>query len=130
MQNQTMVRVVKPKKNQKIEVQNEPSKDQKVQARISSQEIKPLAEQVAGHHFFQRNYYWPGGKQAFPGQFRLHHVDKFFPFAEGGPLYVDEKHDKDARDLEAKKAFMKKLGNRYLILSQNTTLIEAMESLA
>jgi hypothetical protein len=128
----TRVRIVKRKSSVSDEVvlpnDIEPSK--KEYPSIVRRTEKTLAETVANHFLFYRNHYWKGCKEAFPHIRNLHHVDKFFPLAEGGPLYIDEKSDKDQRDLKAKEEVMKKLGHRYLIITPNMSLLEALEALA
>ncbi|HCW05855.1 MAG TPA: hypothetical protein DGG95_00625 [Cytophagales bacterium] len=112
------------------EVEKTPDNDAVTQKILARQANKTLAEQVANHHFYYRNFYWPGGKQVFPSQYRMHHVDKYFPYAEGGPLFVDEVEANDPRSFEEKKVAMKKLGHRYLVITKDMTLLHAYEALA
>lgn len=108
----------------------EEQKDRRVQALIAGNALKTIAENIAEHQFYHRNYYWPGCKQAFPHLTNLQHVDKFFPFAVGGPLFVDEVKPADNRDFKQKKEVMSKLGHRYLVVTHDMKLIEAYEALA
>lgn len=126
------VKVVKRRQKGEIEVPDilaEP-KGSQMKERLAKRAELSISDQVAGHGLSYRNYYWPGGKQAFPSDFRMHHVDKFYPFAQGGPLFVDEASQKEHRDLKAKKEIMEKLGHRYLIIQPNMTLLEATEAIA
>lgn len=131
---QTMVKIVrKDKKDEdpkEIDKSIEREKDSKVTAILSRDATKTLAENIAGHHFYHLNYYWPGCKQAFPMNGKLQHVDKFFPFAENGPLFVDEVKAQDNRDFKLKNEVMKKLGHRYIVLKPNMTMLEAYEAMA
>jgi hypothetical protein len=128
----TRVRIVKRKSSVSDEVvlPSEIESSKKEYPSAVRRTDKSLAESVANHFLFYRNHYWKGHKEAFPNIINLHHVDKFFPLAEGGPLYVDEKSDKDKRDLSKKAEVMKKLGHRYLIITPNMSLLEALEILA
>lgn len=128
--NQTMVKIVKPKKMQSKDDGGEAVRSARLDAILAKGSQKSLADQIAGHFFFHRGYYWPGCKQAFPNNLLMQHVDKFYPMAEGGPLFIDEVEAADNRNFEVKKEVMKKLGHRYLVIKPNMTLLEAFEALA
>jgi hypothetical protein len=101
-----------------------------LRARIKSD--KTLSEQIAGDTICYLNKYFTGYKEAFPEpqDVGLRTVDKYFPFAEGGPLYVDEHRGvTELRDLDRKKEVMKSLGFRYVILKPGMSLIDAYEAL-
>lgn len=98
----------------------------RVQAR---RHLRSLAERVAGDQLFYRNYYYPGSKQEF-SQDHMRTVDRYFPYAEGGPLYVDEPmmpHEEE--DCEKKRAAMKRLGLRYLVIKRGMTEVDCAEAL-
>lgn len=117
----------KKEKQEKASVQ-----ERKIQAIAKkSRELLTVAEKIAQDKFCQRNHRWPGGQQAFPFNSKMHYVDKFYPYAEGGPLFVDEPTRKD--DLEQfklKEEAMKELGHRYLLLKPGMTEVDALEALA
>lgn len=108
----------------------EAAKNAAVEVILARGANKSIAEQISGHHFYYKGYYWTGCKQAFENDLKHQHVDKFYPFAEGGPLFVDEVKANDNRDFEYKKAVMKKLGHRYLVVTHGMSAIEAYEAMA
>ncbi len=94
------------------------------------QEYKSLAERVAEDNLYYRNYYYPGGKQAFPFHQRLHMVDKYFPYAKGGPLFIDELTRVDDESIfKEKELTMKTLGHRYIAIKPGMTELEVIERL-
>jgi len=96
-----------------------------------SRGLLTVAEQVAGDKFHERNFCWPGSKQAFPFNNQMWTVDKYFPFANGGPLFVDEPtHKHDLKPFALKQEAMQKLGHRYLLLTEGMKFHEALEALA
>lgn len=96
-----------------------------------SRQLLTVAEQVANDKFHERNFMWPGGKQSFPFNNKMWTVDKYYPFAENGPLFVDEPSQKeDIGPYTLKREAMKKLGHRYLLLTEGMKFHEALEALA
>lgn len=91
---------------------------------------KTIPDQIADHPICYLNHYWPGGREAFRASQKMQMVDRFYPMAKGGALFVDEEHDKDQRDFKAKREVMQKLGHRYLVVTPTMTMMEAMEQLA
>lgn len=90
-----------------------------------------IAEKIAQDKFCHINYYYPGGREAFPMREDMRRVAKFYPYAKGGPLFVDDLvHKKDEPKISEKKEIMKKLGHRYLILKQGMTETDALEQIA
>ena len=97
-------------------------------------DLVSLAEKIAGDKLCYRNHYYPGGKNLFPEVATLQVVDKFYPYANGGPLFVDEWTDHDEKHrlstIENKKEAMRKLGHRYLSVTPNMTELDAIEAMA
>jgi hypothetical protein len=90
-----------------------------------------MAEKIANDKLCYRNYVYPGSKNLFPDSPKLQTVDKFYPYAEGGPLFVDEWANTDLKEtIETKRNAMRKLGHRYLSVTPGMTELEAIESLA
>lgn len=93
--------------------------------------LKTIAEKVAGDFLMHVNYMYQGAKEIYPEQPKMWTVDKYFPLASGGPLFVDE--PMRASDLllcEQKAKGMKELGYRYLILKKDMTELDALEQIA
>lgn len=90
------------------------------------------AEQVAKSKLYVRNWYVPEIKNLSPYKWsdRWCRVDKYFPYAEGGPLLVDEPDGEI--DLELclnKQKKMREWSYRYIVVDQNTKFFEAMQQL-
>jgi len=122
-----------PEKEQKKEAAAESARaSAKVKAIVKkARSFDGIAETIAQDKFFQRNHIWPGSKQAFPFQPKMQTVDKYFPYAEGGPLFIDEPTRKeDLKEFSPKIEAMKKLGHRYLLIKPGMNELEAREALA
>jgi hypothetical protein len=99
-------------------------------ARFREVEFRSLAEKIAQDRLFYRNYYYPGGRESF-AETRGQTVDKYFPYAEGGPLFVDEVSRTEDEDLFKKKTeTMKTLGHRYVAILPGMTEFDVVERLA
>lgn len=108
-----------------------PEERAKLAAARRSRDLNTVAEQVSGDKFCHINFMWPGCKNAFPFQPKLWNVDRYFPYAEGGPLFVDEPNRlADIESLKLKQEAMKKLGHRYLLCTEGLKFEEALEQLA
>lgn len=90
-----------------------------------------LSDQIAGDSScFYLNYYYPHGKEHFEDFPKLQYVSKFYPYADGGPLYVDEvRYEWEYKECLQKKDVMDKYGMRYIILMPETKLEEALTQL-
>jgi hypothetical protein len=85
---------------------------------------------VAKHPMFIRNMRVPEFTDAFPFNPELRTVGKYFPIADGGPLFVDEvSHPSLEAQFTKKKEVMRAAGKRYLILRETTDLQDAMEQI-
>ena len=94
-------------------------------------EFNGLPEQVAQSKFKYVRHEWAGARQAFPHHKLFWYVDLFFPYAEGGPLFVDKiKNENHKKSLNEKQQIMKKLGHRYLQITSEMSLNEAVEQVA
>jgi hypothetical protein len=90
-----------------------------------------LAEKLANDLFHYKNWYYKGGQEKFPMAPQMQYVDKYFPYAEGGPLAVDEAtYLDDVNTLKLKKEILKESGIRYVCLVAEMTDLEAMEQIA
>lgn len=89
-----------------------------------------LLTEVAKHPMFIRNMRVPELVDAFPFNPELRTVTKYFPIADGGPLFVDEvSHESLESQFAQKKKVLSKAGKRYLIIRKTTDLLDAMEQL-
>lgn len=97
----------------------------------SAEQWRSIAEQVAQHRLFKRNEHFPLLKAAFPANRRMWTVDKFFPYAQGGALAVEEpSHLKfEVEEAKAKQAALAAIGVRMVILQPSTNYQQALEQL-
>ena len=100
----------------------------------SFREVQPqwnsLAEKIAKDKLFYKNYYYAGGRQLFPNNPKLQTVDKYFPYAEGGPLFIDELSYLDnANEYAIKTKKMKELGHRYVAIEPKMNELDILERL-
>lgn len=92
------------------------------------QEFQSRAEEIAKSTIYYRNYYYT--KEHFKHDESLRRVDKYFPHASGGPLYVDEPSGpSDFNRTKIKESLMKEIKFRYLIIEENDTLFDLLQKL-
>lgn len=100
-------------------------------AALRSRELNTVAEQIAEEKFHHINFMWPGGQKAFPFNSKMWTVSRYFPYAKGGPLFVDEPRRVDeVKELELKREAMKQLGNRYVVITEGMSYVDALEQMA
>jgi hypothetical protein len=93
---------------------------------------RPLtaASQIAGDKYFKVNWYHPELRRCFPGNSKLWHVDKFYPYAKDEPLFVDEpRFDYEILRSKQKAEVLEKIGVRFLILKNGTEPLNEIEGL-
>ena len=101
--------------------------DGAVRARVTQDEF--TSELLIANVCF-RNYPYPGRMEAFGSLPEFQTVDKYYPLAKGGPLFVDEPQDEgDIEICKKKAAAIRKHGGRYLYITQTTDLFEVMKQL-
>lgn len=86
------------------------------------QQFVTIAERIAKDSMHYKHYKWPGADREFPESIDapMRFVSKYFPYAEGGPLYVDEpKTALEARRCAEKAELFKKWKMRYVIINDN-----------
>lgn len=96
----------------------------------SKEDWRSLAERVAQHRLYKRHEHVPALKAAFPANRYMWSVDKFFPYAQGGVLAVDEPQIKqDIEESRTKQAFLKSMGIRMVVLTHGTSYQDALDQL-
>lgn len=89
-----------------------------------------LYEEITKNRYHIKNFKFPFADELYPAQPGLRSVDKYFPIAEGGPLYVDiPQHQADLAECKKKAAFFKEKKIRYLYISGDTDMVAAQEQL-
>lgn len=108
----------------------QPKEKRVMAANFREVQYSSRAEKLAKDSLYYRNHYYAGGKQIFPDQPNLQTVDKYFPYAEGGPLFIDELSlMDDKKAFELKTAKMKELGHRYIAIDPKMTDQDILERL-
>ena len=83
-------------------------------------QFRSLAERVARDSFCYKNYLCVSAQNAKPDDRLYWYVDRFYPYAHGGTLFIDEPiRQHEIEDCKKKAELFKELGLRYLILWPN-----------
>jgi len=107
-----------------------PERDPMIWKRDASDSIT-IAGKLAGGTLYCRNFKFRNAAKHFPIEPLMRKVDKFFQFAPGGALYVDEPKDKSEVEKCLRKVkVMRHEGLRYVYITKEMTLREAQEQLA
>lgn len=100
-------------------------------------EKRTSSSTIAGDKFCRINFYHPALQAFFPGDGKRWTVDKFYPYAKGGPLYIDEPRmtysvRQSEEKIKAFEAYEKKTGikTRFLILQNGTEPLNEVEGLS
>lgn len=97
-----------------------------------TQEFLTLAEKLSRSTIYCRFWYVPELKTVYPYHDSMRRVDKYFPYAEKGPLLVDEPSNETEYDECLKKrAAIKKANStyRYVVLEKDTDFVSALQQL-
>ena len=79
--------------------------------------LKDVASKLAGHPTSCRNWKFKNADKHFPADPEMRRVDRYFPYAEGGPLLVDEPiSENDVKRCEKKAPIIASEGQRYVFL--------------
>lgn len=90
-----------------------------------------LAARLAGDTIgAMRNFRIRDAEKHFPHQPMMRTVEKYYPYAKGGPLLVDEPNtEREVTACQEKAKILKSLGYRYLILQSDVDEFEARQML-
>lgn len=93
-------------------------------------EMVGLCDKIAESNVYFRNWKWPGCMELYPNDPGMRMIDKYYPYAKGGPLLVDEPTFKDeVEKCYTKQKVLKQRGHRYVIIETDTDLVMALEQL-
>ena len=91
---------------------------------------RSLAERVAHHRLYERNKHVGMLKEAHPNRPHLWTIDLYFPYAQGGALFIDEPAlPPDVKESEMKVETLRKMGIRFLIIKPKMTYEDCMTEL-
>lgn len=96
-----------------------------------AQSAKSIYEKISQDSLFMRNFYYPGGREAFPNAPQLQYVERYYPNATGGPIAFDTVGYLDDQEMcELKRKHLAKAKIKYAIVKPEMTDQEVMEQLA
>jgi len=105
---------------------NEESAPKEVQT-FTEKRTQTSADKIAKSRLYVRNWQWPGAREDFPHEPGMRAVDKYYPYAAGGPLLVDEPTTaRDLDDAKRRAKFVQKRGYRYVYLTRDMDEHDAM----
>lgn len=88
---------------------------------------RSLAEKIAQSGLYKKGHFVPILKEAFPSNNVMWHIDRFFPYAEGGPIFIDEPtREPDILESKLKQKLLRQNGFRVVVLTPGITFDEAM----
>lgn len=89
-----------------------------------------LPDKIANDSFYVRNYPIPKSKEIFPLEWRMQYAELCYPYAEGGPLFIDMPvTNYDVALCERKFEALKGRGIRYLFIKTDATETDCWELL-
>lgn len=91
-----------------------------------------IASQVAENNFYIMNWKWPGSDRLVPPHVSIDFkmISKYFPYAKGGPLLVDEPRFPDQVKLcFEKQRLLKHLKMRYVVIEIDSTYFDVLAQL-
>lgn len=98
--------------------------------RARSRKSESLSDDVAESKFHYRNQFCSELKLSYPMLPAYWHVDKFYPMAEGGPLYVDEpRTDYDTAISLEKQRLMTGAGHRFVVIKPDMSMDDVLNQM-
>lgn len=101
----------------------------KIEAIARKSNLYSTSDKLAQDKMYYVNYRWRNTDQFNPDR-KYFYVDKYYPFAVGGPLFIDEPHHKDEFARCEKKAIeMRELKLRYIYVIPEKPIEELLNQL-
>ena len=131
METKASARTIKHKPNSDpYALENSRSEQKTLGLIVRSKELRTVADKLAGDREIRKNKIIDAIRVQYPDKAYLWHIEKYYPYAEGGPLYIDEPvKEWELQECAEKVPLMKKLGLRYVVLKPHMTMFEALEQL-
>jgi hypothetical protein len=105
-------------------------KQEQVDADKKNYEFVTVPEKIAHSTIIFKHRYIQELRDRFVTRDRMKRVDEFYPYAKGGPLFVDYAHSEAEFDLLMDKVpLMRALGHRYLIMERDMGYPEALNQI-
>lgn len=107
------------------------SSDVAAEAKIKTAEAKRklhtiISDSVAASDIFHKNWPIAQGKKLFPDEWRLQYSDLFYPYAEGGPLFIDTPGPHDVQRCEKKFRAYAQAGVRYVYIKNGDSVNDVL----
>lgn len=81
-----------------------------------TRKFQSIGDRLANDKFCEINWRYPGGLEAFPDSADLRVVDRYYPYAEGGPLAVDTPKTEEQTKFSMRKVeALKKANVRFIV---------------
>jgi hypothetical protein len=125
----TAVKVIKRRANTNVDAgYSKPMATQSVDTPVvEKHKFLSVAEKVAQSDVCVLNWMFPGAREAFPLEPKMRSVRRYYPYAKGGPLLIDEPQRLDEEQACQRKAdVLARQGFRYLILKSGMTEVDAI----
>jgi len=98
--------------------------------RTGGNEFVSLAEKIAQDSTVLINWKFKDAAEYYPNHPTMRTVRKYYMYAKGGPLLVDEPRDpKDVFMCFEKQKLLKKLGYRHIVVERDSTIGDLLEQL-
>jgi hypothetical protein len=113
-----------------------PSKSDAREARVAAiiekrSSLRSLPDRLAGDSLCYKSWIYEGARERFPDNPELRWVDRYYPYAEGGPLAMDtpvnEQDWKRARD---KEKAVRGSGLRFYIVDTKKSLEQMIDEIS
>lgn len=91
-----------------------------------------LSDELAESTVYFRNHRLKEADILYPDFTQLNYrfVTKYYPYAKGGPLFVDEvRGEYQTKIAYEKQKTLKKLGYRHIVIQENSTFYDCLEQL-
>lgn len=90
-----------------------------------------IPNQIAGDVLYYTNYPFPKCEDYFLDEDKnLRYCDRYYPYAQGGALWMDIQSNRDERNFALKKKVLNELGLRYIAIKKDMDLAKCYEELS
>ena len=89
--------------------------------------FESVPDKLTGDKLCSINWYYPGGREAFPYKPDCRYVSRYYPNAKGGPLAIDTPNTPEELELSKLKVpHLEKAGVQFYIIDKKKTLEEML----
>ena len=121
MSKKTQVKILKSS-TMELPTEEQAAEKRQTAARARKTLSTLLPDKIANSSFWIRNQPLPKAKELFPMEHNLQYCEVFYPYAEGGPLYIDMPVTEwQIKLCQRKLEAMRSIGVRYIYLTNQAT---------